>query len=161
MAMEVNGRLNPFGNAIGPAFAKHVVSADRVLAGSSLPMATQELVKIRASQINGCGACLDIHVKEAAHAGESALRLGLVATWRETTVFTGAERAALELAEAGTRLADGGRVGDEVWAEVAAHYDEEQQTALVMLISLINAFNRMNVIVGQRGGGYEVGQLAG
>lgn len=160
MAMEINGRLNPFGTEIGPKFAKYVVSADRVLSGSSLPEATRELVKIRASQINGCGACLDIHLKEAAHAGESALRLGLVAAWRETTVFTGAERAALALTEAGTRLADGGGVDDEVWADVVAHYDDEQQTALVFLVALINAFNRMNVIVGQRGGDYEVGQVA-
>src|SRR5690606_39920022 len=100
-----------------------------------------ELVKIRASQINGCAFCLDMHTKDAAHAGETATRLHLVAAWREATVFTEAERAALELAEQGTRLADGGGVTDDAWARAAKHHDEEQLGALVGLIVLINAFN--------------------
>ena len=79
------------------------------MADTTLPEATQELVKIRASQINGCGVCLDMHTKDAAQAGETSVRLNLVAAWREATVFTEAERAALELAEQGTRIADGGR----------------------------------------------------
>ena len=77
---------------------------------------TQELVKLRASQINGCGFCADMHSKDAAHNGETSVRLNLVATWREATVFTEAERAALEFAEQGTRIADAaGGVPDEVW----------------------------------------------
>ena len=74
-------------------------------------------MKIRASQINGCGFCLDMHTKDAAQAGETSVRLNLVAAWREAKVFTEAERAALELAEQGTRIADGGGVTDEAWAE--------------------------------------------
>jgi AhpD family alkylhydroperoxidase len=116
-------------------------------------------MKMRASQINGCGACLDMHVKEALLAGEDPLRVNLVATWRETTVFTEAERAALELTEQGSRLADGGRVTDEAWAEAARHYDEEELTALVSVVALINAFNRVNVMLGIRGGDYEPGHL--
>ncbi len=85
------------------------------MSNSTLPAATQELVKIRASQINGCAACTDMHTKDAEHAGESQVRLNLVAVWREAKVFTEAERAALELTEQGTRIADaaGGGVTDE------------------------------------------------
>jgi alkylhydroperoxidase family enzyme len=91
----------------------------------------------------------DTHTKDAA-AGESSVRLNLVAAWREATVFTEAERAALELTEQGTRIADAaGGVTDQAWANAAKHYDDEQLTALVSLIALINAFNRMNVIVQQ------------
>lgn len=117
-------------------------------------------MKIRASQINGCGFCTDMHTKEATHAGETATRLHLVAAWREATVFTDAERAALELAEEGTRIADAaGGVPDEVWANAAKHYDEEQLAALVALIAIINAFNRANVIVQQPAGSYQPGQF--
>jgi AhpD family alkylhydroperoxidase len=156
----MQARLNAYGTDLGPKFVKHVVSANRVIAGSALPAATRELVNIRASQINGCGACLDIHAKEAAHAGETPVRLNLVAAWRETTVFTDAERAALELTEQGTRFADGGGVADEAWANAAKHFNEEQLMALVAQISLINAVNRLNVIVQVRGGDYQPGQLA-
>lgn len=100
-----------------------------------------------------------MHTKEAARAGETSVRLNLVAAWRDTTVFTDAERAALELAEQGTRLADGGGVADEVWASAAEHYDEEQLMALVSLIALINTFNRLNVITQQQGGDYQPGQF--
>lgn len=154
----MEARLDPFGTTTGPKIAKYIVSAHRAVAESALPAATAELVNIRASQINGCGGCLDMHTKEAAHAGETALRLHLVAAWRETTVFTEAERAALELTEQGTRLADGGVVTDEVWANAAKHFDEEQLMALVGQIALINAFNRLNVILQQRGGDYRVGR---
>lgn len=101
-----------------------------------------------------------MHTKDAAAAGETALRLNLVAVWREATVFTDAERAALELAEEGTRIADAaGGVSDEVWANAAKHYDEDQLAALVTQIAVINAFNRGNVITRQPAGGYEVGQF--
>jgi AhpD family alkylhydroperoxidase len=156
----MDARFNFFGNPVAAKFSKYINSAGAVLAGSSLPSATQELVKIRASQLNGCGFCLDMHTKEAAHAGETSLRLTMIAAWREATVFTEAERAALELAEQGTRIADGGGVTDEVWANVAKHYDEDQQAALVSLVALINAYNRMNVIIQQPAGGYQVGQFS-
>jgi len=136
------------------------VAAGKVLGDSTLPPATRHLVEIRASQINGCGFCTDMHTKDAAHAGESQLRLNLVATWREATVFTEAERAALELAEQGTRIADAaGGVTDEAWADAAKHYDEEQLGALVAVIALINLYNRVNVIVRQPAGDYQPGQF--
>ena len=116
----MNARLNLFGNQVAARFSRHIISAGTVLADSTLPAATQELVKIRASQINGCGFCVDMHTKDAAHAGETSTRLSLVAAWREATVFTEAERAALELAEQGTRIADAaGGVTDEAWANAA------------------------------------------
>ncbi|MYW49735.1 carboxymuconolactone decarboxylase family protein, partial [Streptomyces sp. SID486] len=104
--------------------------------------------------------CLDMHTKDAAAAGESATRLHLVAVWREATVFTEAERAALELTEQATRTADAAEgVTDEVWANAARHYDEEQLSALVAIIALINAYNRVNVIVRQPAGDYVPGMF--
>jgi AhpD family alkylhydroperoxidase len=156
----MEARLNVFGNEMAAKFARHINSAGAVLTGSTLPAATQELVKIRASQINGCGFCTDMHTKDAAKAGETQLRLNLVAVWREATVFTDAERAALELAEQGTRIADAaGGVTDEAWANAARHYDEDQLTALVCLIALINTYNRLNVITRQPAGDYQPGQF--
>ncbi|MFE3906607.1 carboxymuconolactone decarboxylase family protein [Streptomyces sp. NPDC059153] len=156
----MDARLNLLDNPIAAKSLRHVISAGKVVSDSTLPAATQELVKIRASQINGCGFCTDMHTKEATHAGETSTRLNLVAAWREAKVFTDAERAALELAEQGTRIADAaGGVTDEVWANAAKHYDEDQLAALVSLIALINAFNRVNVIVQQPAGDYQPGQF--
>ncbi|HBF79547.1 MAG TPA: alkylhydroperoxidase [Streptomyces sp.] len=157
----MEARLNVFGSPLAAKVVKHINAAGKVISDSPLPAATQELVKIRASQINGCGFCLDMHTKEAVEAGETSTRLHLVAAWREAKVFTDAERVALELAEQGTRLADGaGGVTDEVWANAAKHYDEEQLTALVALIALINTYNRFNVITQQPAGDYRPGQFA-
>ncbi|WP_077801202.1 carboxymuconolactone decarboxylase family protein [Streptomyces sp. JHA26] len=155
----MDARLNLFGNPIAGKLLRHINSAGKVVADSGLPAATQELVKIRASQINGCGFCLDMHTKDAAKAGETSLRLNLVAAWREAKVFTDAERAALELTEQGTRIADGRGVSDEAWAEAAKHYDEEQLAALVGLIAVINTYNRLNVITQQPAGDYEPGMF--
>lgn len=156
-------RLNLFGNptATTAKAAGHFGRASKtILEESTLPAATQKLVLLRASQINGCGYATDVWSKNAAHAGESATRINLVAAWRESTVFTGAERAALELTEQGTRIADAaGGVTDDAWANAAQHYDEDQLSDLVMLIALINATNRMGVIVRQRGGDYQPGRL--
>ncbi|MFF0742733.1 carboxymuconolactone decarboxylase family protein [Streptomyces sp. NPDC004111] len=154
-------RLNLFGSPLIGKLVKHFTSVGRILADSGLPAATQELVKIRISQINGCAGCLDMHTKEATAAGETPVRLHLVAAWREATVFTDAERAALELAEQGTRIADGaGGVGDDVWANAAKHHDEDQLAALVALIAMLNTFNRLNVITQQPAGDYRPGQYA-
>ena len=154
-------RLNLFENAVGAKFAQRFANASLVIHQSPLPRSTQELVSMRASQINGCGWCLDYHTKEAAAAGESVLRLNLVAGWRESTVFTEAEQAALALAEEGSRLADAYQgVSDETWAQVRKHYDDDQVAALVCLVAMINAANRLAVIVHQKGGGYEVGMFA-
>jgi AhpD family alkylhydroperoxidase len=140
--------------------AKRFFNASLPLEQSTLPKSLRELVQLRVGQLNGCGLCVDIHTKEAAAAGESALRLNLVATWRHATVFTEAERAALALAEEGTRLGDEG-VTDETWARVRKHYDDDQVGALVCLVSLINAATRMNVIVHKPGGDYRPGMFAG
>ncbi|RIJ68768.1 carboxymuconolactone decarboxylase family protein [Nakamurella silvestris] len=151
-------RLNAFATTVMPRFVKYLISADRAVQNSPLPRSTVELVNIRASQINGCGACLDMHVKEAAATGLTSLQVNLVGAWRETSVYTDAERAALDLTEAGTRLADGNGIPDSVWDEAARHFDDEQLAALVAQISLINAFNRMNVLVKQQGGTYDPAQ---
>jgi AhpD family alkylhydroperoxidase len=154
-------RFNMFDNEIAVKFSKRFANAALVIHQSPLPRSVQELVSLRASQINGCGWCVDMHTKEAAAAGETAVRLALVAAWREATVFTEAERAALALAEEGTRLADAaGGVSDETWARVREHYDDEQVAALVALVALINAANRLAVIVHQKGGSYEPGMFA-
>ncbi|MFI0814305.1 carboxymuconolactone decarboxylase family protein [Streptomyces sp. NPDC021098] len=156
-----SSRFNLFENQLGAKFSKRFANAALLIHQSSLPRSTQELVSLRASQINGCGWCVDMHTKEAAAAGETAVRLGLVAVWRESTVFTEAEQAALALAEEGTRLADADPgVSDETWARVREHYDDDQIAALVSLVALINAANRMAVIVHQRGGSYEPGMFA-
>ena len=158
----MDARLNLFTNPMVLKVLKHLTSAGKATNESTVPAATLELVRLRASQINGCAFCTDMHTKDAAHAGETSTRLNLVATWREATVFTEAERAALELAEEGTRIADAaGGVSDEVWANAVKHYDEEQLGALVISIALINAYNRANVIVQQPAGDYQPGQFAG
>jgi AhpD family alkylhydroperoxidase len=155
----VEARLNIMASPVAAKALKHLVAAGMALVDSTLPAATRELVNLRASQINGCAGCIDMHTKDAAHAGETAVRLNLVAAWREAKVFTEAERAALELAEQGTRIADAaGGVPDEVWANAAKHYDDDQLAALVVQIAVINAFNRGNVITQQPAGDYQVGQ---
>lgn len=157
----MDARFNLFDNEVGAKFAKRFANAGLVVQQSPLPKSTEELVSLRASQINGCGWCIDMHTKEAAARGESAVRLHLVAAWREATVFTEPERAALALAEEGTRLADACQgVSDETWARVREHYDDDQIAALVCLVALINAANRLAVIVHQRGGSYEPGMFA-
>jgi AhpD family alkylhydroperoxidase len=156
----MDARLNVFGNPVAAKFLRHINAAGKVVGDSTLPAATQELVKIRASQINGCGFCTDMHTKDAARAGETSTRLNLIAAWREAKVFTEAERAALELTEQGTRIADAaGGVTAEAWADAAKHYDEDQLAALVSLIAVINTYNRVNVIVQQPAGDYQPGQF--
>lgn len=155
----MDARLKYYENEVGSKFVKYNQAAARVIRESPLPETTQALVEIRVSQINGCAVCTDMHTKDAAAAGETSVRINLVATWREATVFTEAERAALELAEAGTRIADAaGGVSDDVWANASKHYDEEQLTALVALVAMMNTWNRLNVITQQPAGNYVPGQ---
>ncbi|MER5896946.1 carboxymuconolactone decarboxylase family protein [Streptomyces sp. NPDC001876] len=154
-------RMNLFENETGARIGKRIFAVSQVIQESPLPKPTQELVQLRASQINGCGFCVDIHGKDAAAAGETAARLNLVATWRHSTVFTEAERAALALTEEGTRIIDGhAGVSDETWAQVRKHYDEDRTVALVALIAMINATNRLGVMLNNRGGAYTPGDLA-
>jgi AhpD family alkylhydroperoxidase len=136
-------------------------SVNQAIEQSQLPKATQELVMLRASQINGCGWCVDIHTKEAAAAGETPLRINLVAAWRHASVFSEAERAALALTEEGTRLSDANNgASDETWDQLRKHYDDEQIIALVSLVAMINATNRLSVILDYQGGSYEPGMFA-
>ena len=117
--------------------------------------AALELVHLRASQINGCSACVDAGTKSARKAGETDERLAAVAAWREAPYFTGAERAALALAECATRLADRpDPVPDEVWDAAAAHYDEKGLAALVLMIAVTNLFNRLNATTRQVAGAW-------
>lgn len=125
----------------------------KAIASAELPPRTVELMNLRASQINGCGVCAVQHPVIARKLGESDERLFAVAAWREAPYFTDAERAALALTEAGTRLADrGDPVPDDLWEESARHYDEAKLAALVLVIASINAWNRMNVISRQVAG---------
>jgi AhpD family alkylhydroperoxidase len=117
---------------------------------TGLPETTLYLVEMRASQINGCAVCLDMHSREMKHAGESDERLATIAAWREAPYFTDAERAALALTEAATRIADRAEaVPDEVWDEAARHYDETQLAGLVLAITMINSWNTINVTTRQ------------
>ncbi|MFI6772910.1 carboxymuconolactone decarboxylase family protein [Nocardia sp. NPDC050412] len=151
-------RFNLNGNELGAKIGKRFASTSLAIMESSLPKSTVELVELRASQINGCGYCVDAHAKELAAAGEPAVRINLVAAWRESTVFSEAERAALAFAEEGTRLADANLgVSDETWAQVREHYDDNQIAALVYLVAMINAANRLLVITQTKGGSYVPG----
>ncbi len=117
--------------------------------------ATLELVHLRVSQINGCSACVDSGAKQARKAGETEERLFAVSAWREAPYFTDAERAALALAEAATRLADRpDAVPDEIWDEAARHYDERGLAALVLMIGVTNLFNRLNATTRQVAGAW-------
>jgi AhpD family alkylhydroperoxidase len=127
---------------------------------AGIPETTLYLLELRASQINGCAVCVDIHSRELEYAGESSERIHTVATWRETPYFSDAERAALALTEAATRLADRpDPVADEVWDEAARHYSEPQLAALVVAIATINAYNRLNATTRQITGAF-VDQIA-
>jgi AhpD family alkylhydroperoxidase len=118
--------------------------------GAVLPQATRYLVELRASQINGCSQCVDMHAKEMKKSGESDERIFAVGAWRHAPYFSEAERAALALTEALTRLADQAEaVPDALWAEVTRHYDERSLAALILDIGQINLWNRLNAAVGQ------------
>jgi AhpD family alkylhydroperoxidase len=119
----------------------------------ALPERTLDLVHLRASQINGCSVCVDMHARLLKQAGETDERLFAVAAWRDAPYFTDAERAALALTEAATRLSDReDPVPDEIWAEAARHYDERTLAALIVAIATINVWNRLNVTTRQVAG---------
>ena len=127
---------------------------------TGIPETTLSLVELRASQINGCSICVDIHSRELRIAGEPDERIFLVAAWREAPYYTDSERAALALTEAATRLADRpDAVSDELWEEVSRHYDEQQLAGLVLLIASMNAWNRINAVTRQVSGAW-IGGLA-
>ena len=129
----------------GEAIQKLVATAYR----GGVPRQTLELVHLRVSQINGCGACLDSGSRQAKKSGETDERLFALAGWRHAPYYSDAERAALELGEAMTRLADqADPIPDEIWSGAARHFDEKGLAALVLWISLVNLFNRVNVATG-------------
>ena len=129
------------------------------LSGSiQLDDAIRELIDIRASQINGCAFCLDMHWKDARASGQSEERLYMLSTWRESPLYSERERAALELCEAITLVSDG-NVPDDVWERASAVFDEYELGQLVFAITTINAWNRLNVAIRRQPGHYQPGQL--
>jgi AhpD family alkylhydroperoxidase len=120
---------------------------------SGVPKKTLDLIHLRTSQINGCAVCLDLHARGARKSGETDLRSFTVAGWRDAPYFTDEERVALALTEAVTRLSDrADPVPDDVWQEAARHYDERALAAIVLQISLVNVWNRVNVATRQVAG---------
>ena len=135
-----------------PDALQAMFALDKATEGA-LPYVTRKLVHLRASQINGCSACVDMHSRELKKKGESDERVFAVAAWRETPYFTEPERAALALTEAVTRLADRtDAVPDLLWQEVSRHYDEKALSALLLSIGAINVWNRLNASVHQPAG---------
>lgn len=133
-----------------PGALQALMALDKSTEAADVPYVTRKLVHLRASQINSCSVCVDMHARELKKAGEKDERVFAVSAWRETPYFTEPERAALALAEAATRLNDrSDPVPDDVWNEAASHYDEKALAALVIQIALINAFNRLNATTRQ------------
>lgn len=129
-----------------PALQKLADASKRV----GLPASTHEFVNLRASQINGCSVCVDMHTRALKGLGEPDERILLVSAWRESPYYSDAERAALALTEAATRLADNPEaVSDEIWDEAARHYNESELAALVAAIASINVWNRLNAATRQ------------
>jgi len=127
-----------------------LVALGKVMSASPVPAKTLDLVHLRASQINGCAACVDLGLAKTT---ETPQRLAAVAVWREAPFFTEPERAALALAESITRLADQtDAVPDSVWNEAAKHYDEKSLASLVLYVSVTNLYNRLNVATKQIAG---------
>jgi len=137
-----------------PQSLKGVGSLLGALEDSGLPLVLRELISLRVSQINGCAACVYGHVDTLRKEGESDDRVNTVVVWRESPFFTDSERAALNLAEAATRLADSRAtaVPDEIWDEAADHFDEKALAGVVLQIALINFFNRINVTIQEPAG---------
>lgn len=134
-----------------PDVLQAMLTVDKATSG--IDFVTRKLVHLRASQINGCGVCVDMHAKELKKAGVTDERIFAVGAWRETPYFSEAERAALALAEAATRLSDkSDPVPDEIWNEATRHYDEPALGALVVQIALINFWNRLNATTRQIAG---------
>lgn len=136
-----------------PDAMQSLMAMNKAIESPGVPYVTHKLVQLRASQINGCSVCVDMHCRELKKAGEKDERIFAVAAWRETPYFTDAERAALALTEAVTRLSDRSEaVPDELWEEVVRHYDEPARASLILSIGLINLWNRLNATVKQVAG---------
>jgi AhpD family alkylhydroperoxidase len=133
-----------------------LLTLGKVVRSGGVPNQTLELVHLRASQINGCSVCVHMHARDLKKAGERDERIFAVAAWRDSPFFTDAERAALAMAEAVTRISDrADPVSNEVWAEAARHYDEAELATLILSIANINLWNRLNIATGQISGSNE------
>jgi AhpD family alkylhydroperoxidase len=138
---------------IVPNAMQAIQALNQAIEGVGLQKRTLELVHLRASQINGCGVCLDMHSRLLKMSGESDERLYAVAGWRDAPYFTDAERAALALTEAVTRLSDREEpVSDAIWNSAAKYFNKEELGAMIMSIGVINLFNRINVATKQVAG---------
>ena len=138
-----------------PGALQALLALDTSTQNADLPDVTRKLVHLRASQITGCGVCVDMHARELMPAGEPDERIFAVAAWRETPYFSDAERAALALTEAATRLSDRpDPVPDGIWDEASRYYDESALAALLIQIGLINVWNRLNVATKQVAGAW-------
>ncbi|PWI16109.1 alkylhydroperoxidase [Streptomyces sp. Act143] len=137
-----------------PGALKGIGTIFQAVNESGLPQELAEIVGLRASQINGCGACVHGHVHNMRKAGASEERIASVVAWREAPCYSDAERAALQLTEVMTRLADRSHesVPDELWDEVADHFDEKELSGLILVISLTNLFNRINTTIKEPAG---------
>ena len=136
-----------------PDAVKALIAFNAAGKNDGVPETTANLVHLRASQINGCSACTEMHSRDMKKAGESDERIFAVAAWRHSRYFTDAERAALALTEATTRLSDAiNPVPDDIWNEVAQHYDERARACLIIEIATINTFNRLSVPIQQPAG---------
>lgn len=137
-----------------PSAMKGIGSLIQATGEGGLPAELSEIVGLRASQINGCSACAHAHTLNLRKAGATEERIAAVGTWREAPFFTDAERAALQLTERVTRLADRSEesVSDALWDEAADHFDEKQLSALILTISLTNMFNRINTTIREPAG---------
>ena len=139
-----------------PEALKSLLMINDIASPDNLPAATKKFVHLRASQINNCSVCVDMHAKELKKLGESDERVISVAAWHDTPYYNDAERAALALTEAATRLSDRSEaVPDNIFEEAKRHYDEKSLAALIIQIALINFFNRLNVTVGQQAGDWK------
>jgi AhpD family alkylhydroperoxidase len=148
MQARIKNPLMAFPDALQALYA-----LDKATEKAEVPYITRKLMHLRASQINGCSVCTLMHAEELKKAGESDQRIYAVGAWRETTLFSDAERAALALTESVTRIADrSDPVPDDVWNEAARHWTEKQLAALVLQIALINSYNRVNAAVRQVAG---------
>jgi AhpD family alkylhydroperoxidase len=136
-----------------PGAMQALIALSKSVKRTGVPATTVELVNLRASQINGCGVCVHMHARDLERAGESHDRIFGVAAWREAPWYTDAERAALALAEAVTRLSDRpDPVPDDVWAEATRHFDEDQLAGLLVAVSAVNVWNRLNAATRQIAG---------
>lgn len=153
MSLRINFQQAKYQDVI-----KAMLGLNAPLEGSTLEPALLELVKIRASQLNGCGYCLDMHTKDARHAGETEQRLYLVSVWWEASIYSDRERAALAWTEAVTKLEDQ-RVSDQVYEQARAQFSEEELVHLTLAVVAINGWNRFNCAFKVPAGSYKVGMF--